>query len=222
MNHDSETYKKLYEMYGFPHLTGERGAELPFLLDVLPEPPARVLDIGCRHSILPVLLNRTGYECWGMDVNADYPDSIVPYIKADCRDLTVLAQVFDVVTCISTIEHIGLRHSPYGTEADADEKGDAMTAVKEMASKVKKGGKLILTFPCGDGDSVWFGHADWITFFKKEQIGLMTDMLHDRHFVVNVSYSVTTDDGWKEVGEDEALSVYSEENPDGARAICLL
>lgn len=119
-------------------------------LDRLPE-EARILDIGCAESMLSFELANMGYRVIGIDIR-DYPlthpnlSSIVGNIcQMPFRD-----ESFDFITCISTIEHIGL--SSWGIPAFSQ--GD-INAMKEILRCLKPNGLLYLTVPFGIQTITW-------------------------------------------------------------------
>ncbi len=56
-------------------------------------------------------------------------------------------ETFDAVTCLSTIEHIGL--GAYG-ESQSEE-GEDVAAMRRIRELAKPGGVLVLTVPYGEG-----------------------------------------------------------------------
>ena len=138
--------KRLYELF-----IGERVVEYPFTLLHIPEKADTVLDIGCCGSELPIELASLGYRVWGIDIRP-YPlkHPGFTFIRGDICHTSFPDSFFDVVTAVSTLEHIGLER--YG-EADREE-GDK-EAIKEIARILKLGGRLIITVPFGEKD-MWY------------------------------------------------------------------
>jgi SAM-dependent methyltransferase len=128
----------------------DRYIEYPFVIRNLPGVPAKVLDVGCAGSLFPLLLASFGYATSAIDIR-EY--SIVKYLQYNNfnffqEDITKAHfpdAYFDVVTSISTVEHIGLS-GRYGSveDLDADKK-----AVSAMIRVVKPGGVILLTVPFG-------------------------------------------------------------------------
>lgn len=96
--------------FGFPG-PAQSDAEAEALRQLLPDPPARVLDVPCgpgRHS---VRLAAAGYEVTGVDSSALFLDLArgearrvgvsVDFVESDMRALLHEDQ-FDVVLCLST------------------------------------------------------------------------------------------------------------------------
>ncbi len=70
-----------------------RAAWVSLLRDVLPAPPARVIDLGCGTGTLSVLLAKLGYGVTGLDVSLRMLDRAVQ--KAARRGVDVRFTVGD-------------------------------------------------------------------------------------------------------------------------------
>ena len=104
-----------------------------------------ILDVGCCFSSLGIELATLGFKVTGLDVNDYYlVHSNFFFVKGDLRFAPFSDGVFDLVTAISAVEHIGLGH--YGDIRD--EEGDTR-AVREIRRLLKPGGLFILTVPFG-------------------------------------------------------------------------
>ena len=78
------------------------------LLDALPEPPARIADLGCGTGTLSVLLAESGYAVDGVDFSARMIELAerkasglddVRFIQADAFDPPLAEATYDVVLC---------------------------------------------------------------------------------------------------------------------------
>lgn len=160
-----------------------RCVEVPWCAKVLAEhQPARLLDVGFTFSpreYFDVLLayNEQGGVINGLDiiepqrVVSRYHDDIVkkvfsiPVIVADIRSWNSPKAEYDMVTCISVIEHIGFDEaSPAGTAGTAFKRAttaedvcktrapntdtQVLSVIREV---LKPGGLFVLTVPMGDG-----------------------------------------------------------------------
>lgn len=140
------------------HFT-ERLVEVPFVhAAVLHRRPARVLDVGCCESHLAVELAALGIPTWGLDMR-DYPLSHpnLTFVRADVRQTPFPDGFFDCIVALSTLEHIGMGHTPYGPAplgADAD--GDK-AAMKELVRLLAPQGRMVITLPFGRAaDTAWY------------------------------------------------------------------
>jgi len=117
----------------------ERPVEYAFVFKCLTRIwPINVLDIGTGQSSLPHLMSTCGFLVTAIDKMGQYwryPANNRHYhIIYDDITATHLIDEFDLITCISVLEHI--------QEHDQ--------AVQSMFSLLKPGGHLILTFPYND------------------------------------------------------------------------
>jgi len=97
--------------------------------------PKTVLDVGTGTTALPHLMRNCGFLVTAVDNVRDYwPNGMVNrhyhVIDDDITD-TRLHQTFDVITCVSVLEHIK----------------EHRAAVKSMFSLLNPGGHLLMTFP---------------------------------------------------------------------------
>ncbi len=124
----------------------DRSIERPFVFQNLP-PSGEVLDVGCTGSDLPVILTGFGYKVTGLDARPyGIPDPPFRFVQADVRASGLPGESFDIVTAVSTVEHIGLA-GRYDTEDD-DPAGDRHS-VEEFRRVLRPRGTLLLTVPYG-------------------------------------------------------------------------
>lgn len=129
------------------HNVNERVVEVPYAMRALAglEPGARILDVGAGESTFALSLAALGFEVVALDPRG-YPlaherlravESALESWETDER--------FDAVTCISTIEHLGV--GEYGESrqrSGADER-----ALEKLRDLLEPGGLLVLTAPLG-------------------------------------------------------------------------
>ncbi len=145
----------------------ERILETPFILGRIPTNPVRILDVGACESPLSLMLASMGNDVTALDLREyAFPH---PNLKSVVSDITKHNQTkkFDVIICLSTLEHIGLE--VYGSKQIS--KGDKL-AVKNMFNLLKPGGKLLLTTPLANVDKT---HELW----REYSIETLSKMMED-------------------------------------------
>ena len=135
----------------------ERAAEYPWVLRNVNLQSGKILDIGCKGSLFPILFATIGFEVWGIDLadfgryKSKHPN--FRFIKGDVRTASLPEDYFDVITAISTMEHVGL-------EDDGD-----IDCMKRLARLLKKDGKVIITIPFGEA-----AQFDELRIYSRERI----------------------------------------------------
>lgn len=194
----------------------ERSIEIPFVLDNMPEPPAKLLDVSCSESTFLLEMDKLGFDAYGIDVN-DYSVPYGKFVKADARSIPFEDKSFDVVTCISALEHYGLVETPYHSDTVYDPEAP-FKAMKEMKRVLKDDGTIILTLPFGYTENEdWL---KWVRFYNSDMIKQLVDSANlivskkqikalksslSREIVEKVK--AYEDNPWSEVSEKEGEKV---------------
>lgn len=133
----------------------ERCVEYPWLLSRLPEGPLPLLDAGSalNHDFLLrqpslaekeihiVTLGPEPFCYWRLGVS---------YLFADLRDVPLRDALYDVVCCVSTLEHVGFDNTIFLADgAEQVRPDDFRLALREMRRLLKPRGRLLLTVPFG-------------------------------------------------------------------------
>jgi SAM-dependent methyltransferase len=130
----------------------------------------RVLDAGYAFAEAPYLtaLVRLGASEL---VGVDLAEREVPGLRSVVGDLRALPfrdGSFDLVLCVSTLEHVGADTSVYGYEGGPDDQGMAR-ALLELRRVLTSHGRLLITVPLGERkDFGWWVQlelADWHELF---------------------------------------------------------
>ena len=112
----------------------------------------KILDVGCYGTMFPIMLASQGFLVTGIDLKEyEYQHPNFRFVRGDILNppKSVLTQRFDVITSISSIEHVGL--SERATDCEGDVK-----AVKIVRNLLKDGGTLF--FSAGFGGKFQFHH----------------------------------------------------------------
>jgi SAM-dependent methyltransferase len=129
----------------------ERIGEVPFVFRNLHGVPsgARVLDVGAAESTVALSLASLGYHVTALDPRG-YPLSH-PNLKVSQNGLEDLPadDPYDVIICLSTIEHLGIGSYALDTDADLD-----VRALQSAKHLLEPDGLLILTTPCASSARV--------------------------------------------------------------------
>ena len=104
----------------------------------------KILDAGCAGTNLPIELANRGHEVYGIDAIPYHNQQNFTFVQGNLDHLPFDNDFFDIVTTVSTIEHVGLGRYGDPISPDGDKK-----AMEEIKRVVKPGGKIIITIPCG-------------------------------------------------------------------------
>ncbi len=185
----------------------ERVAEIPFVIRSLSLPRGSlILDVGSRWSLLPLFLTALGYRTVALDL-AEIPAQVRgPWIvRADIRRPPFRAGMFDGVTVVSTLEHIGI--GAYDTRRNLNDDLVVMRAIREL---MKPGGTLVLTVPFGRPA---VGRRQRVYDLQRIEV------LSQRWIRDAITFYVRHGQLWEESDEREASTVDSAEE---TRAVALL
>ncbi len=163
--------RPLPQRYGYR--VDERAVEYPWIVSKLKGKDKLILDAGSALNF-PFVLDSIGMRektfvlCTLSPEEEHYSSPRVSYIYDDLRGTMLKSGHFDVVTCISTIEHIGLDNTKLysGDERYLEEQvDDYLKVVVELRRVLKPGGKLLLTVPYGK-----YQNHGWLQQFDRPMI----------------------------------------------------
>jgi len=126
----------------------ERIIEIPFVIRALSglTDGSCILDLGCSGSPLPLYLSALGLRVTGLDFRRfPYTFANFEFVQGDILEMPFDDAFFDAVTCISTLEHLGLG---YYQDPKSDRPADER-AMQEIGRVLKSGGRLVLSVPYG-------------------------------------------------------------------------
>ncbi len=196
-----------------PPNTDERVIEVPWVLARLAG--SRALEVGyafAEPSYLAALLQAGFDELVGVDLaDADVPG--VTGVQADVRDLPFEDGAFDLVLCVSTLEHVGADNTGYGLDAE-DDGASRLTALRELRRVLAADGRLLITLPCGEpGEYGWF-HQDDVS-------GWTRLLIRAGFFVEEQETYELTVDGWRAAPELDPTGLrYGERGPAASAVLC--
>jgi SAM-dependent methyltransferase len=143
----------------------ERVVEIPWVLSRY-SGERRVLDVGSANAASLYLHHLTALgipELHGVDLS-NRPVKGIRMTQADVRRMPFADSSFDLVLCVSTLEHIGSDNSGYGVTVGREEGGD-VAALIEIRRVLTDTGRLLLTVPFGRlEDYGWFRQYDLATW----------------------------------------------------------
>jgi SAM-dependent methyltransferase len=192
----------------------ERVVEIPWVLSRY-QGERRVLDVGSANAVpfyLQHLIARNIAELHGVDLSSRRVPGI-RMTQADVRHMPFPDASFDLVMCVSTLEHIGLDNRGYDLEAPLEARGD-LAAMVEIRRVLDPSGRLLITVPFGRSEDYgWFKQYD-LTGWRSllEAAGL--EPAEEAFF----RYST---DGWESVDDPSLLasSGYGELGAPAATAV---
>ncbi|MEX0786559.1 MAG: class I SAM-dependent methyltransferase [Dehalococcoidia bacterium] len=126
----------------FESVATDRTVEEPWAISMV-RPGERVLDVGSATSRYLQQLP-PGCRVYAIDLRPTRPQPGVAVLRADLTRAPLRPASFDVITCISTIEHIGLDVYGQGPDQFGDE-----VAMRHMRRLLRPGGRLLLSAPYG-------------------------------------------------------------------------
>jgi SAM-dependent methyltransferase len=145
--------------------TSERVVEIPWILSRY-QSEGRVLDIGSAFALalyIRYLRQLHIPELHGVDLGAARVGGMT-MARADVRHMPYEDAYFDLILCVSTLEHIGRDNVNYGVGVSDDARGDYV-ALAEMRRVLSPTGRILITVPFGrPGDYGWFKQFDLASF----------------------------------------------------------
>jgi SAM-dependent methyltransferase len=182
--------------YGFR--LDARMVEIPWVLARVAKQAGKLLDAGSslNHDLVlgsrPLEDKKITIVTLAPEAECHWKRGI-SYVFDDLRDLEFRDAYFDIVTCISTIEHVGMDNTMYTgfSESHGVEKPrDFILAIKEMRRVLKPNGVLYITFPFGR-----YENHGWFQQFDSQLTDTLIGEFAPSHFRETVfRYDP---DGWK-------------------------
>jgi SAM-dependent methyltransferase len=192
-----------------PATSDERAVEIPWCLARY-DGEAHVFDVGyafAEPSYLAGLVALGAEELVGVDLaSANVPG--LRGVVADVRTLPFEPGSFDLVLCVSTLEHVGRDNAVYAVDAARDSEGDEV-ALRELHRVLAAGGRLLVSVPTGraedQGWQVVRTPDEWVAVFERTGFLVYEDELYIRDA-----------DGWRTASAAEARVARYAESSAGA------
>jgi SAM-dependent methyltransferase len=192
-----------------PASSDERAIEIPWCLARY-DGEKRVLDIGyafAEPAYLSGLVALGAADLAGADLARSDVPGLRPVV-GDVRTLPLDDSAFELILCISTLEHIGRDNEVYDVTAPREEDGD-VAALRELYRVLTRNGRLLVSVPTGERDDQGWQlqrtPEDWIAVFESAGFLVFEDELYVRGA-----------DGWRTATLDEARAARYGENAAGA------
>ena len=197
-----------------PPGTDERAIEIAWVLSRYRGEP-RVLDVGyafAEPAYHAALLELDVPDLVGADLaEADVPG--LRTVAADVRELPFADGSFDVVFCVSTLEHVGLDNRQYGLPEEHDA-AEQERALRELARVLGPSGRLLVTVPCGEpadhGSFVQRDASGWRGLFASAGLDVFEDEVYE-----------LGEAGWRSAREPDAVRAhYGARGPGAGAVLC--
>jgi O-antigen chain-terminating methyltransferase len=215
ISNDIGRFKLPVEPYGKGDT--ERCVEIPWAMSCY-HGEQKVLDVGYAHAeerYIRELFGLSMPTLYGIDLVGKHIGTIVS-VKGDIRKSPFNSSSFDLIFCISTIEHVGCDNAIYTKgPSPIDELGD-LGAIEEMSRMLKRQGKIVLTVPYGKYLNYgWFIHYDEKKLDKL--ISASNCEIFDQDFFIY-------QEGWRSCSKTDLKSISYKDNgaPAAAGLACIL
>lgn len=183
----------------------ERIVEYPWIISNIDQKSTNLLDAGSALNFLNILEHEvfTDKKITIANLNPEsrcYWEKEISYIFEDIRDLPLKDGLFDTITCISTLEHVGMDNTAMYTGNNKyreNEKGDYLKVITELKRLLKQNGKLLITVPFGEYQNFGFFQQ-----FDASMIQNIINIFGSGNYSLN--YYKYTDKGWQLSDEKES------------------
>jgi SAM-dependent methyltransferase len=189
---------------GFGKGIDERIVEYPWLLGKMGQKSETLLDAGStfnfeyllQHSVLKKK-ELCIYTFFPERPNFNFPGSKISYLYGDLRNMPFKDDLFDLIVCQSTLEHVDMDNSIYGYSIFNNSKNENasyeyLKAINELTRVLKPCGSLLLTFPFGSYENHGFFQQ-----FDNDMLDLMLADLSKAGLVEELTFFKYSISGWK-------------------------
>jgi SAM-dependent methyltransferase len=159
-------------------------------------PGAAVLDVGHANSMTchrDMVRSLPGpRRITGIDMMEPVFDASLLYAESVCRDICDTGfsdETFDLVWCISSLEHIGMDNSAYGESRSDD--ATAERALAEIVRLTRPGGSILVTVPYGKLEN----HG-WFRNFDQDSLQELLEAVRPHGSVHELYFAHSRGGGW--------------------------
>lgn len=205
--------KSLPKNYGIG--LSERIVELPWFLSKISETKGIHLDAGSALNFKDILFHPKLKNKKIIIVNLNperncfWTDSI-SYIFEDLRKSIFIDNYFDSISCISTLEHVGLNNERWIKDKNYCQKNkdDYLLFINEFKRILKRRGQCFITVPFGENKNL-----GWLQVFNKQMVQKIITQFQPSFY--DICYYKYNKNGWQLSIESECLKCggYSTEYP---------
>jgi hypothetical protein len=207
----------------------ERAVEIPWVASAISHCFGLWLDVGYVHAepryweSIPSAdwrrLLRYGY---GFDMAEPQDRDPLPvHVVGDVIDYDFSALPrFDLITCISTLEHVGCDNTLYHLDAVRRERPFTLQqqALRQLLSALTRRGRLLLTLPYG-----LFQDHGWFLQYDADMVRSLTELaIEAGKRLMSEQYYQLTDEGWRRANRQELKTVSYRSEEGRAAAVVLL
>jgi len=200
----------------------ERAVELAFA-QLLYSRDQEVLDIGHANAKPSHLAFLSGFTCrenlTGIDIGQPVYDATRYYkqsVRADIVNHPFPENSFDVIWCISTLEHFGMDIATYNEDFTLDDQLPAR-ALRAMLRILKPGGRILLTVPFGR-----YENHGWFINYDAAHWRALIDHVRNQARISEWYFAHDGDSGWRLVtGESLANTGYHDQANYGAAGLAV-
>jgi SAM-dependent methyltransferase len=186
-------------------------------------PGNRVLDVGhayimeCHRRLLtslPAPRHLTGIDI--ADPTYDTRPLYEHSIKADITSCGLPDGSFDLIWCISTLEHLGMDNSGYTSSFSTGEHMAAQ-AIREMLRVTAPGGHVLITVPFGK-----FENHGWFMNLDRDRWQSLLTVAKPHAIVTDWYFHHSENAGWSRANAEDLRNVgYYDEKNAGAAALAV-
>jgi len=213
---------------------GERIVEYPYFADWLlkKDRGLDILDVGCvlNNRCVDMLLKKHCNTVWFCNpvIEKDiYISNTIFYHVSSLEESFPNAQQFRLVTCFSTIEHIGYDNSQYGKLSSQRFYGPAVEpfieSFQKLADLTAPGGNLLVSFPYGYREAIIHPCTGKVASQVMDYASIQQclPVLDAKGISYALKVFAATSKGWMKVEPKECHARYAAGCP-GATAVALI